>query len=299
MNLPFDLFTPLLLAALGALFSERAGLLNIALEGQMLGGAFTAILVQQLTGNLALTVLAVTSFGALSSLVLAWGTLKLKADPFIAALGLNLLVPALTGWVSFLLFGNLGVIRLATNVAPRWEGIPVTFLLALALAGLAHFVLFHTSWGLRLRSAGASEHLMASRSLGTRGIKTAALVISGVLGAVGGAVLALNLGALVQGVSARLDWVRQVRRGRGHQGLVFRGPAHCRQRARVLQRTYPRRRGRRACTGGAWAMLLQLRGSGGAGFTAPAQPEGARMPSRAKGPPRSGPWPSGDALFWV
>jgi len=210
MNLPFDLFTPLLLAALGALFSERAGLLNIALEGQMLGGAFTAILVQQLTGNLALTVLAVTSFGALSSLVLAWGTLKLKADPFIAALGLNLLVPALTGWVSFLLFGNLGVIRLATNVAPRWEGIPVTFLLALALAGLAHFVLFHTSWGLRLRSAGASEHLMASRSLGTRGIKTAALVISGVLGAVGGAVLALNLGAWVQGVSAGKGWIALV-----------------------------------------------------------------------------------------
>jgi simple sugar transport system permease protein len=112
--------------------------------------------------------------------------------------------------VSFLLFGNLGVIRLATNVAPRWEGIPVTFLLALALAGLAHFVLFHMSWGLRLRSAGASEHLMASRSLGTRGIKTAALVISGVLGAVGGAVLALNLGAWVQGVSAGKGWIALV-----------------------------------------------------------------------------------------
>ena len=98
MSLPFDLFTPLLLAALGALLSERAGILNIALEGQMLGGAFTAILVQQLTGNLALTALAVVSFGAATSLLLAWGTLKLKADPFIAALGLNLLIPAVIGW---------------------------------------------------------------------------------------------------------------------------------------------------------------------------------------------------------
>ncbi len=210
MSLPFDLLTPLLLAALGALYSERAGILNIAIEGQMLGGAFVAILVVYLTGSPALALLAVLAFGAGASLVLAWGALTLRADPFIAALGLNLLIPALAGWASFLLFGNQGVIRLPEAFAPQLAGLPVTFLVALVLAGATHGLLFHTAWGLRLRAAGVSEALMTSRGLPTRGIKTTALVLSGALAALGGAVLALNLGAWVGGISSGKGWIALV-----------------------------------------------------------------------------------------
>jgi len=206
---PFDLLTPLLIAALGALWSERAGILNIALEGQMLAGALAAVLVQHFTGSLALALTVALVFGALTGLVLAWGTLDLGADPFIAALGLNLLLPALAGWVSFSLFGNLGVIRLGAT-APATLGVPAFFVVALGLTAATHALLFHTPWGLRLRAAGTSPPLMASRGLSTRGPQRQALALSGSLGALAGAFLALTLGAFVPGISAGKGWIALV-----------------------------------------------------------------------------------------
>lgn len=210
MTLPFDLLTPLLVAALGALWSERAGVLNIALEGQMLAGALTAILTYHFTGNLALALGAAVVLGSLTGLVLAWGTLDLGADPFIAALGLNLLLPALTGWVSFSLFGNLGVIRLTQGGAPVVGGIPVFFLVALGLTALTQVVLFRTPWGLRVRAAGTSKALMTSRGLTSSHYQRGALALSGGLGALAGAFLALTLGAFVPGISAGKGWIALV-----------------------------------------------------------------------------------------
>lgn len=207
--IPFDLLTPLLVAALAALWSERAGILNIALEGQMLAGALAAVLVQHFTGNLALALAAALLFGALTGLVLAWGTIDLKADPFIAALGLNLLLPALAGWVTFSLFGNLGVVRLGGSAATLF-GVPMFFLAALVLTAATHAVLFHTPWGLRLRAAGTSPALMASRGLGTATPQRQALALSGALGALAGAFLALSLGAFVPGISAGKGWIALV-----------------------------------------------------------------------------------------
>ncbi len=206
---PFDLLAPLLVAALGALWSERAGILNIAVEGQMLAGALTAVLVQHFTGDLTLALAAALLFGALTGLVLAWGTLDLGADPFIAALGLNLLLPALAGWVSFSLFGNLGVIRLDA-AAPMWLGVPAFFLAAVVLTAGTHAVLFHTPWGLRLRAAGTSPALMAGRGLAVKTPQRQALALSGALGALAGAFLALGLGAFVPGISAGKGWIALV-----------------------------------------------------------------------------------------
>ena len=206
---PFDLLTPLLVVTLGALWSDRAGVLNIALEGQMLAGALAAVLAYHFTGNLAVALVVALGFGALTGLVLAWGTLDLGADPFIAALGLNLFLPALVGWVSFSLFGNLGVIRLGA-APPVWFGVPVFFLGALALTVATQALLFHTPWGLRLRAAGTSPGLMASRGLGTKGLQRQALALSGALGALGGAFLALTLGAFVPGISAGKGWIALV-----------------------------------------------------------------------------------------
>ena len=210
MNLlPFDLLTPLLVAALGALWSERAGVLNIALEGQMLAGALAAILTVHFTGNLALSLGVALAFGSLTGLLLAWGTLDLGADPFIAALGLNLLLPAMAGWVSFSLFGNLGMIRLGST-APASFGVPWFFAAAVVLTAATHAVLFHTPWGLRLRAAGTSSALMVSRGLETRRYQRQALALSGSLGALAGAFLALTLGAFVPGISAGKGWIALV-----------------------------------------------------------------------------------------
>lgn len=207
--IPFELLTPLLVAALGALWSERAGVLNIALEGQMLAGALTAVLVQHFTGEIALALTAAVLVGSIAGLLLAWGALDLGADPFIAALGLNLLLPALAGWVSFVLFGNLGVIRTGSLV-PSWAGVPPFFVIALALVGLTHALLFHTPWGLRVRAAGSAPDLMASRGLAIRAYQRQALALSGALGALAGGFLSLSLGAFVPGISAGQGWIALV-----------------------------------------------------------------------------------------
>ena len=206
---PFDLLTPLLVAGLGALWSERAGVLNIAVEGQMLAGALAAVLGVHFTGSLGVGLGVAIVFGALTGLVLAWGTLDLKADPFIAALGLNLLLPALAGWVSFGLFGNLGVVRWEGAV-PAWGGISAFFVIAILLAVVTHVVLFQTPWGLRLRAAGSSSPLMVSRGLSPSGYQRQALALSGALAALAGAFLALTLGAYVPGISAGKGWIALV-----------------------------------------------------------------------------------------
>lgn len=211
MNLvPFDLLTPLLVAALGALWSERAGVLNIALEGQMLSGALAAVLTYHFTGSWEAALASALVLGAMTGLVLAWGALDLGADPFIAALGLNLLLPALAGWVSFSLFGNLGVIRVPSGAAPVWFGVPGFFVAALGLTAATHAVLFHTPWGLRVRAAGTSPALMAGRGLRSKDYQRGALSLSGALGALAGAFLALTLGAFVPGISAGKGWIALV-----------------------------------------------------------------------------------------
>jgi simple sugar transport system permease protein len=207
--IPFDLVTPLLVAGLGALWSERAGVLNIAVEGQMLAGALAAVLGVHFTGSLGVGLTIAVVFGALTGLVLAWGTLDLRADPFIAALGLNLLLPALAGWVSYSLFGNLGVIRLEGS-PPVWGGVSAFFSVAVLLALATHGVLFQTPWGLRLRAAGASSPLLLSRGLSPVSYKRQALALSGALAALAGAFLALNLGAYVPGISAGKGWIALV-----------------------------------------------------------------------------------------
>jgi len=208
--IPYDLLTPLLVAALGALWSERAGVLNIALEGQMLAGALAAVLGYHFTGNLAAALALALVVGALSGLVLAWGALDLRADPFIAALGLNLLLPALAGWISFSLFGNLGVIRLSGSPAAGFAGVPAFAWAAVVLTLVSHLVLFHTPWGLRVRAAGSSVLLAAGRGLSARRYQRQALALSGSLGALAGAFLALSLGAFVPGISAGKGWIALV-----------------------------------------------------------------------------------------
>jgi simple sugar transport system permease protein len=209
MNIPVELLTPLLVAALGALWSEKAGVLNIALEGQLLAGALAAVLVQHFTGSAILAVGAALAVGALTGMVLAWGAFDLGTDPFIAALGLNLLLPAAAGWASSALFGNEGAIRVGA-VAPVWFGAPAFLIAALALTIATHAVLFHTSWGLRLRAAGTSPPLMASRGLRAQTYQRQALIVSGALGSLAGAFLSLSLGVFVPGMSAGKGWIALV-----------------------------------------------------------------------------------------
>lgn len=202
--------TPLLFAALGGLFSERSGVVNIALEGIMIFGALTAALVTYyvelpaLRTNPGASVPYAPWIGLLAAMVVgglvggahAVVSIRYKADQIISGMAINLMaigVPAvlLTG-----LFGNNSTSATITNRLPRWgEGVftfsPLVFV-AFALVPVVWFVVFRTPFGLRLRAVG--EHPEAADSVGisvTR-LRYAGVIISGVLAAMGGAYLSIG-----------------------------------------------------------------------------------------------------------
>jgi len=221
--------TPLLLASLGGLFSERAGVVNIALEGIMLFGALTAALVtyyvelpyvRDAPGTRVwfapwLGVLAAMAVGALVAGVHAVVSIRYKADQIISAVAINLMAVGLPAVILVGLFGNNSTSATVTNRLPLWSLGPFSFsplvYLAFLLVPVVWFVVFRTPFGLRLRAVG--EHPEAADSVGisvTR-MRYIGVMLSGVLAALGGAYL--SIGAFNQ-------FITEMSGGRGYIALA-------------------------------------------------------------------------------
>ena len=170
------IMTPFLLAATGGLYTELAGMLNIALEGLMLVGAFFAVVFAGLTGSLALGVALGIASSMLAALLFGLVTLKLKANVFIAGLATNLLASGLTVVLAFQLFKNKGVVRfelgsLPVLSVPALQGIPLLGGLLLghnllvyvswAIVLASVVVIYRTPFGLRLRGTGLNAPTMS------------------------------------------------------------------------------------------------------------------------------------------
>lgn len=221
-----SIMTPFLLAAIGGLFTELAGMLNIALEGLMLIGAFFSVVFAYLTGSLLLGVL----MGILAAMAIAYlyGTvsLKLKANFFITGLATNLLAPGLTVVLAFRLFGNKGVIqfpgvpRLPVFSAPALQRIPVLGDLFVGHNVLVYFswvcliaaslVIYRTPFGLRLRATGLGSSTVESLGLKPSSYKMKAILISGFTCGAAGSMLTLNLSAFVPNITAGRGWIALV-----------------------------------------------------------------------------------------
>jgi len=208
--------TPLTLASLGGVFSERSGVVNIALEGMLLNGAFAAVVATHYSGNPWVGVLAAVLVGLLTALIHAVVTITFQADHIVSGVAVNLLALGATQFTCWVIYGNSGnserVIGLSAWRIPLIDGLPILgqilsghsplVYLTIALVLLAHFLLFKTVFGLRLRSVG--EHPLAAD---TMGVKVAAkrysgVLISGVLAGLGGAFLSLNTHYFVKNMSA-------------------------------------------------------------------------------------------------
>lgn len=220
------IMTPLLLASMGGLFTELSGMLNIALEGLMLMGAFASIVFTHFTGNMvlgiALGVLASMSLAAILGAV----TLHLKSNVFITALAANLFASGLTVVLSFKLFGNKGVVvfneiaRLPRLDIPALAKIPVfgdIFIghnifvyLSWVLLALCAWVLYRTPFGFRLRATGIHEQAMVSLGMRPSRYRFIAFLFSGFTCALGGAMLTLNLGAFVPNITSGKGWIALV-----------------------------------------------------------------------------------------
>lgn len=191
---------PLVLGALCGLLGERAGVINIGIEGQMLIAAFVGFLTNVATGNLLLATLAGVLAGALLGLLHAFMSVTLKIDQIIGGTVINILALGLTGYfyqVGLSTQGKLQPIPLGPLanlplVGPvLFDNPPITYATIL-LVFVVHFVLFYTPWGLRTRAVG--EHPRAADTLGVNVylVRYVNVILGGALAGLAGAFLTLE-----------------------------------------------------------------------------------------------------------
>ncbi|SRR5690625_131713 len=198
--------TPLLFAALGGLFSERSGIVNIALEGILLFGALaaavTAYLVEsQFPGQPVpwapwLGVLAAMLTGGLIAWIHAVVSIRYKADQIISGTAINLMAVGIPAVILMGLFDNSTNSAGIRNRLPQWgEGVfqfsPLVYL-AFLLVPIVWFVLFRTPFGLRIRAVGEHPHAAGSVGISVQRVRYTAVILSGVLGGLGGAYLSIG-----------------------------------------------------------------------------------------------------------
>ncbi|MGH2901512.1 MAG: ABC transporter permease [Solirubrobacteraceae bacterium] len=185
------LATPLALAAMGELVAERAGVLNVGIEGMMLSGALAAFAVGAATGSLALAVLAATASGVARSALFALFVLRRQADPIVSGTALNVLALGLTG----VIFRSLNPPGSALARAPQMGelalGANVYVLVAAALvAGVAVF-LGRTRAGLSLRAVGERADAAHAQGVNVLRIRWAATLFGGACAGLAGSALVL------------------------------------------------------------------------------------------------------------
>ncbi len=199
---------PYALPALGATFSERGGVVNIALEGILLISAFATTVATYYTNNPVVGLLCGICAGLLVGLLHSVITVSLKADQIVSGIGINLLAVGITKFSCQLIFNSSSNSARIVGVE-QWtlsEHIPILdnpfVMITIILVILSQFVLFRTRFGLRLRSVG--EFPAAAESLGVNvtGIRHAGVMICGAITGIGGAWLAFNQHSFTDGMSA-------------------------------------------------------------------------------------------------
>jgi len=206
---------PLLLASTGGLISELTGTLNIALEGLILTGAFTAYIFAHFTGSIFLGVMISLLITVLLSSIQAFVTFKLRADVFIAGIATNLLASGLITVVSFELFNNKGVLvfdnvrKLARYNFPIPSQTIFTYV-AFILVIICYVVVYKSPFGMHLRCCGKNELALASMGLNPTFYKTIAYLIGGATCSLAGAMMTLSLGSYVPNISNGKGWMALV-----------------------------------------------------------------------------------------
>lgn len=191
--------TPLIFAALGGLFSERSGVINIALEGLMLAGAFTAAVVTYQTGNPYLGFALALVAGAVVAFVYAVACIKFEADQVVAGMAINFLMIGLPALISGVIYDSTGStpqIDKADQLPNFFNSISIATILALLLVPMCWYVMYRTPFGLRLRAVGENPAAADSAGIAVNRLRYTAVMISGVLAAAGGAYLSTGQSSL-------------------------------------------------------------------------------------------------------
>jgi simple sugar transport system permease protein len=210
------LAVPLAYASLGGLYSERSGVLNIALEGMLLTGAFTGAVTSFYFGNSGLGILFTVVIGSLVGLLHAFLCVSWRVNHLVSGLAINLLASGMTSFLSRLVFSVHSTQRLPEIqpiVVPGLSNIPligkllfqqdILFYLLLLLIALTTYILFHTSFGLTLRAVGEYPQAADTAGISVNWVRYCAVIISGCLASLGGAYLSLvQVRFFAEGMSA-------------------------------------------------------------------------------------------------
>ena len=203
------LATPLIFASLGSVFSERSGVVNIALEGIMIMGAFFAILAMEFVSSPWVAVLVAMVVGGITALLLGYLAINLKANQVVAGTAINILAGSLTAFLLEMVWHRSGQTDTVANALTKnpealgfLEKIPVLgnlfsgltpfVYLAIILSFVSYYVMYKTPFGLRIRAVG--EHPKAADTVGVNvyRMRHIAVIISGAFGGLAGASLSLG-----------------------------------------------------------------------------------------------------------
>jgi len=202
--------TPLLFAALGGMFSERAGVVNIALEGIIIFGAMAAAITTQLVeapflqnnpvASVAIApwlgIIAAMIVGGLAGLLHAFISIRYKADQIISGTAINLMAIGVPSVILGGLYSNSTSSTPVVNRLPLWGSSdfplsPLVFL-AFLLVPVTWYVLFKSPFGLRLRAVGEKPEAADSVGIDVQRMRYLGVTLSGVLGGLGGAYLSIG-----------------------------------------------------------------------------------------------------------
>ncbi|UCD78557.1 MAG: ABC transporter permease [Desulfobacterales bacterium] len=197
--------TPILLAALGDTYVERSGLLNLGIEGMMVGGAFSSFAVALKLNNLFFGFLTAGAFGLTLGLVFAILTITFRVNQIVVGLGLTIFAQSMSSFLHRVIFGNQFPILIGagdTSAIPLLSGIPfigqgffnqhwlvyVTFI----LVPVFYVLMYKTRFGLRVRAVGESPWAADASGVNVNRIRYYAILLGGLTASLGGAFLSLG-----------------------------------------------------------------------------------------------------------
>ncbi|TMD43178.1 MAG: ABC transporter permease [Chloroflexi bacterium] len=199
----------LLLPALGGVISERSGVVNIAMEGMMLTGAFFAVVVDLSTHNMGLAVLAAMVTGGLMALIHGVVSIRFRADQIVSGVAINIFAAGLTVFLVNRLYGisDVGSVPGSDTIpnvtVPLLSSIPfvgkiffeqnLMVYIALILLVLTQLMLFRTRLGLRIRSVGEHPQAADTAGINVYALRYGAVVTSGILSGLAGAFLSIGI----------------------------------------------------------------------------------------------------------
>lgn len=198
---------PYVLTSVGATFSERGGVINLALEGLILTGAFGAAIGQHFTGSAAAGILLALLCGLGVALLFAFLTVSLKADQIVAGIATNIFIMGATRFGLSLIFGStMNSARIAGIEVP-FVFLDPLFLTALFSVFAGHLILFRTPYGLRLRATGESAETADSAGINVDAMRYSGVLVSGALASLAGAFLVFQQHTFTDNMSAGRGYI--------------------------------------------------------------------------------------------